>query len=92
MRLANRAPSAAPFLLTRRCFGGGGRSFRGQPGGDVFRPRDFLLVAGALENDVRLFFSRGISAGLLGGTVGFLVLVLVESAAGAKTHAAAPAT
>jgi hypothetical protein len=48
----------------------GGRAFRRQAGGDVFRPLDFLLVAGAFKDAVRLFFARGFGAGLLGGAVG----------------------
>ena len=68
------------------------RAFGRQAGGDVFRALNFLVVPGAFENAVGLFFARGLGAGFCGGAVRLLVLVLVEAAAGTEAHASAPAT
>ena len=87
------AEGAAGGRLLGLGSGRGGRASRGEPGGDVLGPLDFLLVAVLLEEGfaggVDILADR-VGPGLLGGPL-LLFALLGRRAAGAEPHAAAAA-
>src|SRR6185436_9353682 len=90
MRLAKIAVARVAPLLLRIFFAW--RAFGRQTGGDVFRALDFMLVPVAGKD---IFLDRsiaeGIGAGFMGGAVGALRRVGVQSTRGAETLAPAAA-